>query len=209
MSGMLPSKLSAVTFVAARLETQRVAVHVLARRRFAQEGRLGLRVVPDGIGTDELQLVGTVLRGPAGECPVRSMRELAAFAGVDLDAPFSAGHDTPPLGDDAVHLDDGEVAALFDWFGFAWSVLEEVATGPITLWPEHFDCAFVLEERANVGASPGDSFSDEPYLYVGPWTSDRPGDPSYWNAPFGAVTRTRDRDEALAFYERGRALLGL
>jgi len=203
MSEIVRTKLSPVTFVAARLEAQRIAVHVLARRRFAREERIGLRVVPGGIGTDELQLIGTMLHGPGGACDARSMRELAAFAGVDLDAPFSAGHDTPPIGDDAVHLDTGEMAALCDWFAYAWSVLEEVATGPITLWPEHFDCAFVHEERANVGASPGDSFSDEPYLYVGPWTSDRPGDASYWNAPFGAVTHTRDRDEALAFYRKG------
>ena len=26
-----------------------------------------------------------------------------------------------------------------------------------------------------------------PYLYVGPWNDARPGDASYWNAPFGAV----------------------
>jgi hypothetical protein len=38
----------------------------------------------------------------------------------------------------------------------------------------------------NLGGSPGDGFSDEPYLYVGPWTSDRPGDSEFWNAPFGA-----------------------
>ena len=41
--------------------------------------------------------------------------------------------------------------------------------------------------RVNVGGSPGDGFSAEPYLYVGPWTEDRPGDPAYWNAPFGAA----------------------
>jgi hypothetical protein len=42
-------------------------------------------------------------------------------------------------------------------------------------------------DRCDVGASPGDRFSDEPYLYVGPWTKDRPGDPAYWNADFGAM----------------------
>ncbi len=27
----------------------------------------------------------------------------------------------------------------------------------------------------------------EPYLYVGPWTEARPGDPEYWNASYVAV----------------------
>ena len=43
--------------------------------------------------------------------------------------------------------------------------------------------------RANLGASPGDAYEPEPYLYVGPWGPERPGDPGYWNAPFGAVLR--------------------
>ena len=63
----------------------------------------------------------------------------------------------------------------------------------IQLWPEHFDAGTSVavgsgdRDRCNLGASPGDAYSDEPYLYVGPWNDDRPGDPAYWNAPFGAV----------------------
>jgi hypothetical protein len=196
-----------VTFVATRDEAQRVAVHVLSRERFQREGRIGLRQTPGGFGTDVLRVDGTELVGPGGTCPIRSMRELAAFAGVDLDAPFSAGHDTPPVGDDEITLDPSHLARLAEWFAFSWSVLEELATTPITLWPEHFDAAFVRAERVNVGASPGDEFSAEPYLYVGPWGDERPGDPTYWNAPFGAVTHTWDRDDALAFYRRGLGLL--
>jgi hypothetical protein len=41
----------------------------------------------------------------------------------------------------------------------------------------------------NLGFSPGDTFEDEPYLYVGPWGSDRPGVSRFWNAPFGALRR--------------------
>lgn len=48
--------------------------------------------------------------------------------------------------------------------------------------------------RVNLGGSPGDGSSDgssdEPYPYVGPWTPGRPGDPAFWNAPYGAM-RTR------------------
>ena len=57
------------------------------------------------------------------------------------------------------------------------------------LWPEHFDLAVTVElangAKVNVGFSPGDSFSAEPYAYVGPF--DTAGlDGEYWNAPFGA-----------------------
>ena len=63
------------------------------------------------------------------------------------------------------------------------------------LWPEHFDLALDLaydpadpaQRRVNLGGSPGDEHHPDPYLYVGPWTPDRPGDPTFWNAPFGAV----------------------
>lgn len=61
------------------------------------------------------------------------------------------------------------------------------------LWPEHFDVGTTVTigagdaDRVNLGASPGDGFHPDPYLYVGPWGSDRPGPGDYWNAPFGAV----------------------
>ena len=81
----------------------------------------------------------------------------------------------------------------------AWRVLDEAVAeagadaGPtvLQLWPEHFDAGCDLGvgggRRTNLGASPGDSSSPEPYLYVGPWDEDRPGDPTYWNAGFGAL----------------------
>lgn len=63
----------------------------------------------------------------------------------------------------------------------------------VQLWPEHFDVGCDVDaapqRRVNIGASPGDSFCAQPYLYVGPWEDARPGDPEYWNAPFGAVLR--------------------
>jgi hypothetical protein len=69
----------------------------------------------------------------------------------------------------------------------------------VSLWPEHFDVAFDAAtrpgERVNLGGSSGDGYSDEPYLYVGPFSDARPGDAGFWNAPFGA---TRTRSELLA-----------
>ena len=67
------------------------------------------------------------------------------------------------------------------------------------VWPEHFDAALDVaarpDVRVNLGGSPGDSSIGEPYLYVGPWTADRPGEATFWNAPFGA-TRTRTELDA-------------
>jgi hypothetical protein len=61
----------------------------------------------------------------------------------------------------------------------------------VQLWPEHFDLAADVAVgvggRANLGFSPGDGFSEEPYAYVGPWGTERPGHAPYWNAPFGAA----------------------
>lgn len=90
------------------------------------------------------------------------------------------------------------------------------------LWPEHFDVAVDLGDaeagtRANFGASPGDAADDHrgPYLYVGPWMAP-PGSESFWDATHfaGAVLAYADivaaegqREAALAFLRRGRALL--
>ena len=65
----------------------------------------------------------------------------------------------------------------------------------IQLWPEHFDvgCSVAVGgSTLNLGASPGDGSEELPYLYVSPWSGERPGDPSYWNAPFGALLRAGD-----------------
>lgn len=76
----------------------------------------------------------------------------------------------------------------------------------VQLWPEHFDLGTHVTlaggDHANLGASPGDGFSDDPYLYVAPWSDARPGDPGYWNAPFGAVRR---RDELVVTGTAGAA----
>ncbi|CAB4575042.1 MAG: hypothetical protein F2534_13645 [Actinobacteria bacterium] len=135
-----------------------------------------------------------------------SLAQLAAFAGVDLTETIDVGHDTPPLGDVGVPitLDGAAAAEVTAWFADTAAVLDAVVASlsPLAaptlprLWPEHFDVAIeaqaTAERRVNLGGSPGDGSSDEPYLYVGPWTADRPGDPDFWNAPYGAM-RTRSQ----------------
>ena len=155
------------------------------------------------------------------------MTDAATFTDVDLSVAFEVGHETPPLGDPSAPLaiEARAAEALAEWFRYSWAVLDAaLATlGPdadpsvIQLWPEHFDAAFDLaaapERRTNLGASPGDSYCPQPYLYLGPWADERPGDPSYWNAPFGAVLtydelRASDNPGAagLAFLLRGLSL---
>jgi hypothetical protein len=135
-----------------------------------------------------------------------------------------------PLGDidGILALDHDAVVAVGDWLGYGWRVIDEVVAAAgrsaspstIQLWPEHFDAACDIavgpgaDDRCNLGVSPGDDEHPEPYLYVGPWTSARPGDRTYWNARFGAalgageVQASADPVAAgVAFLQRGLALL--
>jgi len=202
-----------------RRSLHRVAAHVLGRRRFEVSGHFGLRASPGGVATpafgeepEAIRLSGVwLVRELGGLSAVTTvsgatLRDLVGFAGADVDAPFSAGEATPPLGDvDApIELDASATGAIAQWFGLGWRVLDEVLASlpasaePATtqLWPEHFDAATHVGlssgTRVNLGFSAGDDFEPEPYLYVGPWTPERPGDPEYWNAPFGALMRSSD-----------------
>ena len=221
-----------------RLALHRVATHVLARARHAATGRFGLRATPGGFGTPAFGDAVEVLRvaggglvrergGHASTMPLdgATLADLAAFASTDLSTPFAAGDDTPALGDphERLSIDDAEVARLAEWWHLGWRVLDTVTAAmsdamEIQLWPEHFDAGTSVAigdgDRCNLGASPGDSFSDEPYLYLGPWSDARPGDGAYWNAPFGAVVLRRDLLAAadpfaagVEFLRRGLTLL--
>jgi hypothetical protein len=220
-----------------RAALQRVGAHVAARRRFEVSGRFGLRATPGGFGTplfgpdDALEAVrvdgGLFVHEVGGDVRATpldgaSLRSLAEEVGVELTADFSVGHDTPELGDvDAPLAIEGiHAEALGAWLDLGWRALDRVAaTGgaaTVQLWPEHFDAGTNVpvgagpDDRCNLGASTGDGFHPAPYLYVGPWSADRPGDAAFWNAPFGAVLghdRVTSVDDALAFFERGLGLL--
>jgi hypothetical protein len=229
-------------FELARTELRRVATHVLARARAQATGRFGLRVTVDGIGTPQFGESEEVLR-ISGRLLVRerrladgartttlaihgsSLSELADFASVDLDASLSVGDDTPPLGDTAtpIELDPKAADAVLSWHHVGALAIDRLlarAAEPsiIQLWPEHFDVAVdvaTANGRVNLGASPGDDFHAEPYLYVGPWGTERPGDSDFWNAPFGAVMGYAELlaapnalDAATSFLGRGLDLLG-
>ena len=232
---------------AARDELQRIATHVLARGQLPSTGRIGLRVSPGGFasivfGADDerLRVSGlTLVRESAAGSSARAMRidgadlaQLAEFAGVDLTAELSVGHDTPPVGDPQrpIELDRQAARRIATWFDLTAQALDHVLQAAPAwsepsipqLWPEHFDLAIDLafdasvpaERRVNLGGAAGDGYHAAPYLYVGPWTPDRPGGDGYWNAPFGA---TLDIDAVMAsddpvatatrFFDTGLALL--
>jgi len=226
--------------VPTRIELQRIATHVLARGRAGHGGRIGLRVTPSGIGTpvfgpDEtvLRLTATSLvrehQGPDGAVAAvlplagRTLAEVAEFAGVGLDAPFAPGGDAPAVGDpDApLVLHPAATGVLLGWFTTGARALDDVlaelsAPTVVQLWPEHFDVGLACATGSGgvtLGASAGDGTVPEPYVYVAPWESGRPGDPRYWNAPFGAVTTRADLaggdpvDGTAAFLRRGLDLL--
>jgi hypothetical protein len=211
----------------------RVAAHVMGRRRFEVSGHFGLRASPAGIATPAFGPEPEVLR-IAGSTFVRevgsdassvaldgsTLATLAQFADVDLTSEFSAGPNMPPVGSPDETL-DVDVAALHDltgWFDLGWRVLDTCigqlddrwAASTVQLWPEHFDVGTTVTRTGgpsvNLGFSPGDDFCPDPYLYVGPWGPERPGDERFWNAPFGAfVTRahTPDPSNALTFLQTG------
>lgn len=233
----LPSPPPAGDLAVTRDALHRVAAHVLARRRHALTGKLGLRATPGGFGApaggpehEVVRLSGTRLvrerTGGTSTATVldlagASLADAAAHVEVDLDAGFTVGHDTPVLGDPAapLGLDPAAVAAVAGWFAFGWAVLDAAvaALGPAAepsvtqLWPEHFDAgcdvAAAPGRRVNLGASPGDAGVPEPYLYVGPWGADRPGDTGFWNAPFGAVLTLAELRAAADPHAAGVAFL--
>ncbi|MDP1819253.1 MAG: hypothetical protein Q8K58_05090 [Acidimicrobiales bacterium] len=205
------------SFAATRDALHRLAVHVLARRRKALTGRIGLRAAAGGFATPAMGPDAEVLRtsgawlvheragAEAGtrtlDLATATLAEAAAFAGVDLTQDHDVGADTPPVGEVAgpLAIDDAAARTLGGWYSLGWTVLDLAVAGAgagaepsvVQLWPEHFDAGCDLAARdgvrTNVGASPGDGFHPDPYLYVGPWGAERPGDRAYWTAPFGAV----------------------
>ena len=123
-------------------------------------------------------------------------------------------------------VDPQAAAFLGDWYGFAYSVLEELRADPesldanrVQLWPEHFDAAFDClpqDRRATFGASPGDATIEQPYLYVIPASFATAPVSDLWNAqgfdgavlPMAQLVDAPDqRAAALRFFRRCREAL--
>ena len=237
------------SYATSRHSLQLVATHVLARARKTATGRFGLRVTPGGFGTpefgDDVRRVrvrdGLLVVESAGSAGASStaiaidgatLEELCEAAGVDLAAPFEAGHDTPvlPKAGTPLSVAAQDATLLGEWFGLVAAALDSTLSGIAAdcrptvaqLWPEHFDVAFDTgygvnpspARRVNVGGSPGDASNTGPYLYLGPWTGDRPGEPAFWNVGFGAMMTYESVHAtgdplgcAVEFFRSGLALL--
>jgi hypothetical protein len=181
--------------------------------------------VPGGFGTPPLP-DGTTIAIRGGElgdgdrvAPLTTLRAAGAFVGIELSPTPDVGSDLPPFEPDAALVVDHDAAGvLADWYAHGANALGRLDAGDgtvsaATLWPEHFDLAVTVEwpggAGVNIGFSPGDTASEEPYAYVGPW--DRSGlDGPFWNASFGALRTRHDvgHDAALdAFLAEGIALV--
>jgi hypothetical protein len=221
-------------FADTRLALHRLGVYVVSPTRQRATGKMALRWTLGGLGTpffgddEQVRIAGTdLVRQRGSEAwaePIVSLARAASFVlGGPPEGDWANNLDVPPLGDPdqrlAVDLDPA--GFLADWYGFAWSVLEELRADPVStepsrvqLWPEHFDAAFDClseERRATFGASPGDEGYPDPYLYVvSPQVERRPG--PLWNAEAfaGAVLTYKElldasdhRGAALEFFGPG------
>jgi hypothetical protein len=208
--------------VATRGSWHRVAEHVPAAGQFAAAGTIRLRAAPGGFAT-VVEVDGRKLAVDGGDLvvvdgtgrhstPLTSVGAAAAFAGVEPGLRGSYSPTTPTDPDAPLRVDPAAAHLLAGWFALGDTALRRFAyllEQPVepVLWPEHFDLGLTVD-AVNYGCSPGDDAIPEPYLYVGPHAGPPAGD-SFWNAPFGAVLTAdavRDADDAIAFFQRGRAL---
>ena len=204
----------------------RVAEHVLAAALYAASGEIGLVPVPGGYRTPPFGADGRFLAvdgaelivgGPAGtrRAALTTIRAAAEFAGVTPGAPARVYRPATPLDlDEPLMIDPRAARLLAEWYQLGAQALSRLAAevpgdqpSAAVLWPEHFDVG-ITAAAINYGASPGDDHIAEPYLYVGPHDGPPPGDPAFWNTPFGAARTFRQIGtvaEAAAFFRDGRA----
>jgi hypothetical protein len=214
------------SFAATRESLHALACYAISPARKARTGHIGLRPVDGGFGTPPFDDGSRILvrrdrlaRPPGPDTAITTVRAAAVFLGVDLVADPGVGLDLPPFEPDRpLAVDPDASAALGEWYAEGERTV--AGLGPLLgpgdamsetqLWPEHFDLAsqVTLDSgvQLNVGFSPGDGFSDEPYVYVGPPDPGRLDDP-YWNAPFGAYRPRREMGEPLEFLRRGIELV--
>lgn len=197
--------------VATREALHAVAERVVARARERANGKFGLRWVRGGFGTPffgadvQVAVWGATLRVVRGDevtsTPLTSLAAVAAALG-DLAADpavapgagqAAAEATAATLSGEPLAIDVTAARFVGEWFGFAYSVLEELraragaehAASRVQIWPEHFDAAVELGDertgaRAAYGCSPGDETHPEPYIYVAPWTAPPRGE--LWQA---------------------------
>ena len=193
-----------------------IAESLIAGPQYRETGTIRLAVRPAGFtGTSlTVEVQGTDLVWPQGRAALTGpLSALAAATGVQAGPPVGAYDITDPLADDAVlDIDAGAADEVYRSLYAGGQALVAFAPDehPV-LWPEHFDVAVTVAE-VNYGVSPGDSYHDGPYAYVGPWDTSALPHGAFWNAPFGAVwpldlsLAEADLADGIAdFFTRGRA----
>jgi hypothetical protein len=189
-----------------------VAEILLAGPQYRASGTIRLRVVPGGFATvqaPELRVEGAelVAGGQRLALPGNTPAGLAAAVDVEAGVPDIYDDHSGVREDEALVVDGAKAAYLADWFNAGDAAMRRVLPDQLpVLWPEHFDVS-VTENEVNYGVSPGDTWHNEPYAYVGPW---KPRQGEFWNAPFGAARGISDLPDAAAiaaFFEEGRAKL--
>lgn len=229
------------TLIDTREALHRLVVYVLSPARRRANGKIALRWTLGGIGTpffgddEQVRVTGNWLvrqiDAAATAVPITSLSEMAALVlSTEPDLEWAAEFDVPESGDVDAQLDVDPAAAVWlgDWYGLAFSVLEQLRADPesddggrVQLWVEHFDAAFEClpaesGRRAGYGASPGDAAHPEPYLYVAPWNFDQVPRSDLWNAtafngavlPLSSVLDALDQREfALDWFRERRAIL--
>ena len=198
------------------LATTRRALHavaelVLAGPQYRSSQTIRLRVVDGGVGTvnaPDLRIVGGVVTNGEVQVPIggATCASIAAAFGLEPHPLGDVYSDTTGVpADQQLEVDGAAAAQLTAAFVAGDAALSEFAPESArVVWPEHFDVGVSLDE-VNYGVSPGDSFLDEPYAYVGPFVV--PEGP-FWNAPFGATLPLGDKPDPaaiLAFFLEGRA----
>src|SRR4051794_27506827 len=174
-----------------------LAEHVIAAARYRADGHIGLVPTSGGFGTPPLANGAERIRvdgvelvherpGATTRVGITTLATAARFLGIEPGAPRDVYTPTTECVPDAhLGVDPAGAKALADWYAFAAGLFEELRNtyaghkpSAVTIWPEHFDCAFEIGDgdagtRGNYGASPGDASIPEPYLYVGPWDAER------------------------------------
>ncbi|MFD0637075.1 hypothetical protein ACFQ9X_41460 [Catenulispora yoronensis] len=151
-----------------------IAELLLAGPQYRRDRTIRLTVIPGAISTVTTpELRADHLNVWADGTPVAiegaTYAELAARLGVTAGAPEGLYHDgsgAQPA--DRPELDPAaaqELLAALYRGDQALRIFAPDAT-PV-LWPEHFDIGVTADE-VNYGVSLGDSYLDEPYMYVGP-----------------------------------------
>ena len=182
----------------------------MAGPQYRASGTIRLAVSPGGFRTvkDPALRVseGALVTSDGAELTLTgSFGALARSADVDWGPPEGVYAGRSGLtADDLLLVDPHALTVLVGWLAGGDSALRQLAPDETpVLWPEHFDLALTLDD-VNYGISPGDTWSPQPYAYVGPWRQ-RAGE--FWNAPFGAARpRSALPDEAaiLAFFLEAR-----